>query len=136
MAAQMANLYGVTESLPTAIPKVPNLQRNYPKSYKIKCQSKNIEEIHQNEQQSSSMGYNNTLRSRRTVLGIASIGILTQFGVNPSLAFNQDELWLTGPLPGLPPAENSKYLLSMFVRVYNISWGFNHQLKLLVELVP
>ncbi|XP_057540427.1 photosynthetic NDH subunit of lumenal location 3, chloroplastic [Amaranthus tricolor] len=106
MAAQMANLYGVTESLPTAIPKVPNLQRNYPKSYKIKCQSKNTEEIHQNEQQSSSMGYNNTLRSRRTVLGIASIGILTQFGVNPSLAFNQDELWLTGPLPGLPPAEN------------------------------
>ncbi|CAO2833490.1 unnamed protein product [Amaranthus hypochondriacus] len=91
MAAPMANIYGVKESLPSAIPKVPNLQRKYPKSYKIKCQSKNIEEIHE---------------SRRTVLGIASIGILTQFGVNPSLAFNQDELWLTGPLPGLPPPQN------------------------------
>lgn len=102
--AQLGNLYGVIESLPAAIPKVPNFLRTSTKTCKVISQAKNLEAFHQNEQQCPSLAFKNT--SRRSVIGIASIALLSQLGTNASLAEEQNQLWLTGPLPGLPPAEN------------------------------
>ncbi|KMS98530.1 hypothetical protein BVRB_4g092210 [Beta vulgaris subsp. vulgaris] len=105
--ARLANLYGVTESLPAAIPKTPNIQRTPSKSCRIiKCQAKMFENFDQFEQQCSSLALKNT--TRRSVLGIASIALLAQLDTNnnDSLAVEENQLWLTGPLPGLPPAEN------------------------------
>ncbi|XP_021725952.1 photosynthetic NDH subunit of lumenal location 3, chloroplastic-like isoform X2 [Chenopodium quinoa] len=93
--AQLGNLYGITESLPAAIPNVPyNLRAPTKKSCNIICHAKKIEDFHQNT-------------SRRSVISIASIALFTQLGTNnASLAEEENRLWLDYPLPGLRPAEN------------------------------
>lgn len=99
--AQLGNLY------------VPNILRTPTKSCLTKCHAKKFEEFHQNEQQSSSLAFKNNT-SRRSVISIASIALLTQIGTNnASLAEEENQLWLDGPLPGLRPAENSKYILCL-----------------------
>ncbi|XP_021758788.1 photosynthetic NDH subunit of lumenal location 3, chloroplastic-like [Chenopodium quinoa] len=98
--AQLGNLYGVTESLPAAIPKVPYILRApTKKSCNIICHAKKLEDSHQNT-------------SRRSVISIASIALLSQLGTNnASLAEEENKLWLDYPypLPGLRPAENKIY---------------------------
>jgi len=110
--ARLANLYGVNESLPSSIPKVPNIQRALTKSTpRIKCTAKNTDEFAHDRNTPSVLTFftdNTSNASRRSVIGLASFALFAQFGVKTCLAEEQENDGF--PLPGLPPVENSEFL--------------------------
>ncbi|KAK9674383.1 hypothetical protein RND81_12G229200 [Saponaria officinalis] len=99
--ATLSNLHGIIETLPF-IPNLQNIQKRPTKSCKFQCHAKNLDDFDSNVQ--CVLPSNTT---RRSLLGIASITLLAQFDAKTSLAEEGNGLWLDGPLPGLPPLQNT-----------------------------
>ncbi|KAJ8436208.1 hypothetical protein Cgig2_006895 [Carnegiea gigantea] len=106
---KLVSLYGVNESLPSSIPKIPNIQRAFIKSTtRIKCVAKNTDEFAHEDNPPSLLAFfnnnNNNNASRRSLLGFASFALFAQFGVQTCLVEEQQDDGF--PLPGLPPIQD------------------------------
>ncbi|OWM88722.1 photosynthetic NDH subunit of lumenal location 3, chloroplastic [Punica granatum] len=96
--ARLANVYGVSETLPAAIPKLSNLQRTRMRPKRLQIASRKAEDF---EEQGSLQSLR---RGAALGLAAASIALFGSFGNGVARA-EDNGYWITGPIP-VPPVFN------------------------------